>query len=676
MRIGAIFARGSCRALKWMTLFGVVFALGAGSAAAQIVADASYDEDGFKVEGLGATIGEGEGATITVSMKATIPASTAAATTVTVALTVEDPAAESPDDATDNAEDSDLILNNATVNLVFSANPESDADPKSETKSATVFLQTTNDADAEREDFALGIEVTGGPTITQDNLESTIVEDETQTYVLDITTTEPMEGAPIVGTVTADPAHVNMATSLRLHLDNADYTLDDTTNAGFAIGNSSAITGAVASHAVTITPPTNDENRVEDTVTASLYSGSAGNSELEDSEVIAVADINALPAVAATAIALDDDGEPLDPQPDMVDAITEGQTIQVKVAAVDEDGEEMAAAEKLSVMLTPTGDANEQDYRLSMHPVEIASGDMSTTIELTASEDQDVGMEMLMLDAVVSGDQDVGEETRSSMGVLSLAIMDTTMKAVEAMSDEMIQQVVDAAKEAGAGDDMKFSPGESMEVDASMLFTAADGYSLTFSAMSGNSMAASAAVSGNMVMVEAMEPAMGVHITVTATATMSSAQGLPQTTPNVAQVMFPVDVELVDLMVTLMGPDDMNISEGMSATITAMANRPVETDTMVELIQTAGTAAPADYTVEPLAIMAGEMEGTTTIMAVDDAMMEDMEMLTLEGRVGDMKTNTVMFHIWDAAVPALPIIAQLLLAAFLAIGGYRRYLRR
>ena len=31
MRTGAIFARGSCRALKWMALFSVVFALGAAS---------------------------------------------------------------------------------------------------------------------------------------------------------------------------------------------------------------------------------------------------------------------------------------------------------------------------------------------------------------------------------------------------------------------------------------------------------------------------------------------------------------------------------------------------------------------------------------------------------------------------------------------------------------------
>ena len=35
MRTGAIFARGSCRALRWMALFGVVFALGAGEALAQ-----------------------------------------------------------------------------------------------------------------------------------------------------------------------------------------------------------------------------------------------------------------------------------------------------------------------------------------------------------------------------------------------------------------------------------------------------------------------------------------------------------------------------------------------------------------------------------------------------------------------------------------------------------------
>ena len=44
--------------------------------------------------------------------------------------------------------------------------------------------------------------------------------------------------------------------------------------------------------------------------------------------------------------------------------------------------------------------------------------------------------------------------------------------------------------------------------------------------------------------------------------------------------------------------------------------------------------------------------------------------------VGNMRTNELSFYVWDLSVPALPVIAQLLLAALMAIGGYRRYRRR
>ena len=37
MRTGAIFARGSCRALKWMALIGVMFFLAGGEGLAQTV---------------------------------------------------------------------------------------------------------------------------------------------------------------------------------------------------------------------------------------------------------------------------------------------------------------------------------------------------------------------------------------------------------------------------------------------------------------------------------------------------------------------------------------------------------------------------------------------------------------------------------------------------------------
>ncbi len=54
-----------------------------------------------------------------------------------------------------------------------------------------------------------------------------------------------------------------------------------------------------------------------------------------------------------------------------------------------------------------------------------------------------------------------------------------------------------------------------------------------------------------------------------------------------------------------------------------------------------------------------------------------MEELVLYAMVDGMQAEgDVHLHIWDAAVPALPVIAQILLAAFLALGGYRRYLRR
>ncbi|MCY4510542.1 MAG: IPTL-CTERM sorting domain-containing protein, partial [Acidobacteria bacterium] len=68
---------------------------------------------------------------------------------------------------------------------------------------------------------------------------------------------------------------------------------------------------------------------------------------------------------------------------------------------------------------------------------------------------------------------------------------------------------------------------------------------------------------------------------------------------------------------------------------------------------------------------------TTMLMAVEDSMAEDMEMLVLYGMEGNQRTeNSLTFNIWDAAVPVLPLIAQLLLGSLLAVGGFRRYRRR
>ena len=171
----------------------------------------------------------------------------------------------------------------------------------------------------------------------------------------------------------------------------------------------------------------------------------------------------------------------------------------------------------------------------------------------------------------------------------------------------------------------------------------------------------------------------GATVTVTATAAPAAASaGLPQTVANVAQVAYDVTVSLIDLVVTLSGPDDLNLTEGGWATLTATANRPVAARTVFELIQTAGTASPTDYEIiEPIAIPAGGTTGTTRMRAFEDDEAEAGETLTLEGRSGaSLKTNPLTFHLWDAVAPALPAAALLALAALLAAGGRRRLRRR
>ena len=109
------------------------------------------------------------------------------------------------------------------------------------------------------------------------------------------------------------------------------------------------------------------------------------------------------------------------------------------------------------------------------------------------------------------------------------------------------------------------------------------------------------------------------------------------------------------------------------------ASSAVAADTEVMLMRDGtSTAGMDDYSVEPMMIMAGETMAEFEVMATADDMMEDMEMLTLFLVVDDMQMSdsSVSLYLWDAAVPALPIIAQFLLGGLLAVGGYRRYRRR
>ena len=90
-------------------------------------------------------------------------------------------------------------------------------------------------------------------------------------------------------------------------------------------------------------------------------------------------------------------------------------------------------------------------------------------------------------------------------------------------------------------------------------------------------------------------------------------------------------------------------------------------------VYTAATDSTLSDTALRLApMMPGESMVTVMAEAADGSMaVRSVTAFTCTGAC-----VSVSLTVWDAAVPALPVIAQLLLAAFLGIGGYRRYRRR
>ena len=676
MRTGAIFARGSCRALKWMALFGVVFALGAGSAAAQVTITAPK------------TVDEAGRLTITVTAKVLIEANTPAAQTMSVSATV---AAGDADDSKmlteadgDNA-DGDV----STITHAIIAVPPNNhvSEPLKRELTGTIIVQTLPDLDAEDEAITVTVasgDITGVDRVIDQTagaseltvgsgaaVDVTINDADEQKFEWD-GPDKPKEDTPFTVKLMADPAPVQLKYEVPLSLENAvGYRLNDTTGDLGLVTPGEAV---VTSIPLVITPPTSDGDREDDEITLrALKPGTT--TDLIDPLTITVADIHKLPGDdKITAKAFQDDGKGKKTKNEAMSVMEGGDPVHVTIT-VDRGDDSIPSGEKLKVEVMAADAAQGQDYRVDDDEflLDDAEGKQSMDIKLWARDDDDVGEEMLMLNLVVSGDDD-DNGPGQSMGMFSIMIEDATTPMVS---------VKDGAYDAimmALGDD-PLNPGDMVEIMTDDLFMVMDGYTTSY-ATSIEGSAVSGSTSGEMVMLTAEDDGEA-KVTVTATATpMSDSLIITQDRANVAQVTFPVMVELKELMITLSGPEDMNVAEGMSYEIMAEANRPVEMDTMVELVQTDGTASPSDYEVGSITIMTGETMGKTMLMATEDDMMEEGEMLTLEGRFADdqdgdtVKTNAVMFYLWDAAVPALPIIAQLLLAAFLALGGYRRYLRR
>ena len=350
-------------------------------------------------------------------------------------------------------------------------------------------------------------------------------------------------------------------------------------------------------------------------------------------------------------------------------AIDEGGTSEITATA---NRMVTAADGEVAIDLLVVGDAT-----LDSESIMIAAGEMSGSAMLTAGEDEDTNDSTVTVVASGSGIADTMQ--------VEIAVNDTTegpepTNVITPKAQDEAYPIITGAIEGAAGD-AGLNPGESFSVTAGDLFDVMEGYSASYSA-DADSDAVSVSVSGSEVSVTAAM-AGEAKVTVTGTATMSASLEGGQSATNVATQTFPVTVVDKALTLTLDAPGAMdgNVVEGMDYDITVTANRAVLADTEVSFMRSDMSEADVrDYSIDGVTIMAGETMATATLMVTED-MMDDAghamgEALHLYAMAGDAMSNTLELTIWDEAVPALPLIGQLVLALFLALGGARLYRRR
>ena len=666
----------------------LLLAASAGTASAQITVDVPK------------TVNEGDTATVTVNASGYVPPGDGE-TDITVTVTVG-PGTAQGSTTVGGGDDynAGLLVSPRTFDIPANRGPGR----ARYSESLTFQIATLQDLNAEDEALAVTVTVDGrgglldsiGGTTTEIALRGigtphplVIDDDEMQTYKLTLVTEDPTEGAGAGGagdpdaiavTLTAVPPH-NDGRSGPLTLDIPGPISPSPATANIGVGGEATGTSAD----IMITYP-HDKNRVADTITLTAYSGNAVSSDVVASLPITVKDDDQLPKV--DAVLVDENGRHLDPQPTSVEEGSEIDVVFRVLSAPDPaTGRRNPLSsrddEALTIQLDPTGDADSADYSL-VREIKIGSTRVqSERVTLEVVSDEDVGMETLAFDAIVSGDKNIGPETETTSNVLSLMIEDGTAKKIWTKSEDDAYPKITEAIEAGAGDD-GLNPGESFMINTSDLFGYAEGYTASFGAAS-DSDAVSVSASGSTVTAMA-ESAGSAKVTITGTATMASSSFAPaQTVSNVASVTF--EVMVVDKPLTLMieMPDNVmegNIVEGMSYHIPVKTNRAVNEDTEVTFARdrSQSDADEDDYSIGDVTIMAGEHMAMAELMVTED-MMDDAghamgEQLVIYAMAGDVESDELMFTIWDEAVPALPLIAQLLLALFLMAGGARLYRRR
>ena len=595
--------------------------------------DNTLDDNGLKVE-VAERVAEGASATITVTLKASVAAGTASVTPVTVTVRVEP---HGQHDAT--SESTDVILNPGTTTLDFPANTTGST--VTHEVSGTIPLQTIHDPDAEDETIVLATGASGGGfSIAAGNeprRKVTLDDDETQSYVLALVpgAAPPREGAPFDVAVRADPAHVDGSQTLTLQIDDSEYGLDtDGMTPGAQI--SGTLDGSTPSFTAEITPPGNDGNRTEDTVTVTAYSGTVGNATEEDSASFTVADAHALPAPAAVTV------EARDAANQVITSVPEGGAVELTVSVDRGRGGTASTGEALSVALSlaPGDPAQASTYRLTPARVDLPAvmppdgkQSASTVVRLEALADDFVNDDRLTLDLVTTGEAAYGAGSVDSS--FEIEVGDTTVKQIAPRPDSAVAQAFDTAQAAAAGAD-GLNPGETFSVAVSELFEGiAPGSTVVYSATSSDP-SVEASASSTAVTVTAVSGGSAAVRVIARVTGASSA--VPQTRRDEAAVEHTVTVTDLPLQVALTADPPAAVQEGGVITLTATANRAVLAgeDATVRLTLVGPVVQPAPSSVT---IAVGATSGSAALTVVDDDEVKDLGDVTVVATGGSLATD-------------------------------------
>ena len=452
--------------------------------------------------------------------------------------------------------------------------------------SQRAYLTTYGDADAEDEKFVITASATG---YTSDPVKFEVQDSQTQTFVLrdpfsnvkELDEGAGLSGDPVTGgnglvleAIPPKTANVTFRVNLDSVNDSSDYALAATVGEGDAISQEFIVPGTnpVAAADGRIVVPfasrMNDGDRIDDTITITVWTttGSTAEQVLEEPLEIEVIDQHVLPTVEIDGITIVVDKKDTDVEPELT--LVEGELGTVTLVA--DRSEDNVTDEDITVTLVvaDSSSADRQDFSLAGSPATIP-GDETFTLDV--EENEDVGPEELVLMATIAGEDEYGEETEEMM-LGAITFVDGTTKQIEPKGEDDGYAAVNKARKDGAGANELWTPGETMTLKAEDLFDWPDTTTSTSvrlsNAVSEDTEVVIAGTSNDVLTITAKSAGMTeVSVTATVVPETSSFVG-SQTVSSFASVKFPVMVDPY----TITARSDMDVQAAADAAIAKVAD--------------------------------------------------------------------------------------------------------